>query len=575
MAPAEAIRLVIWDLDETFWQGTLAEGAVTARPEIAALVKALAARGIISSICSKNDFTKAAAELSAQGMWDYFVFPDIGWGPKGPRIAALIEAMQLRPASVLFIDDNPANLAEARYFCPPLQVAGPESLAYILTDPRCAGKADPALTRLHQYRDLAARKTAQAATADATAFLRQSRITVRLDYDIEPHLDRAIELINRTNQLNFTKERLPEDMAAARAALRKDLAAHACRAALIFVRDAYGDYGAAGFYLYFTDVRHRPYLRYFCFSCRLLGLGVETWLYCELGCPDLKIKGDVAANPVTDNRQIDWITHEGGDAARQLAGGTKPLAYVLARGACDMRALLHYCLPLADRMIEELNYFADGFQVLANVLEIATQSAAGFSNEAYDILADFGFTRSALQSVMNNPPPGERGIWLLSLVLDYGKRFRHRDTGVVITLALPAFNLAPGAHPPSAFYGLKELPDHLALFLSAQFDYIGELIPADISAMLRPVLLAAPKDVMIFLIGGSTITLEDDGKICHHPGVAERNAALAAAAEGLNNCEILLPEKFFDDLKNDIVDIYHYHRIVYYRMFCHIQARVL
>jgi hypothetical protein len=56
---AEPVRLVIWDLDETFWKGTLTEGGITFSPEIAmsslrwpnAGSSARSARRTISSRC--------------------------------------------------------------------------------------------------------------------------------------------------------------------------------------------------------------------------------------------------------------------------------------------------------------------------------------------------------------------------------------------------------------------------------------------------------------------------------------------------------------------------------------------
>ena len=40
----EAVRLVIWDLDETFWRGTLTEGGITFLPEHKEIVIELARR---------------------------------------------------------------------------------------------------------------------------------------------------------------------------------------------------------------------------------------------------------------------------------------------------------------------------------------------------------------------------------------------------------------------------------------------------------------------------------------------------------------------------------------------------
>src|ERR1700722_1184400 len=112
------VKLVVWDLDDTFWKGVLSEEAVTPVAEYIELVKRLAARGIVSSICSKNDRESVVNELQKMAVVDYFVLPSIDFQPKGSSIAALIEALQLRSANVVFIDDNPSVLAEAGFSCP-------------------------------------------------------------------------------------------------------------------------------------------------------------------------------------------------------------------------------------------------------------------------------------------------------------------------------------------------------------------------------------------------------------------------------------------------------------------------
>ena len=157
-------------------------------------------------------------------------------------------------------------------------------------DVRCAGKPDPDLSRLRQYRLLERRQREEAATgSDAQAFLRESGITVTLEHDIEAHLDRAIELINRTNQLNFTKARLPEAPDDARAALRALLADHTIQAGLVHVRDHYGDHGLCGIYVVRHHRRLGRALLHFAFSCRILGMGVESWLYRRLSRPSLTV----------------------------------------------------------------------------------------------------------------------------------------------------------------------------------------------------------------------------------------------------------------------------------------------
>ena len=163
----EKVRLVIWDLDDTFWSGTLTEGGIQVVPRNVGIVKTLAARGIVSSICSKNDANRAEAELERAGVLDYFVFRRIAWAAKGAMIQSIVKASQLRPETILFIDDNPVNLNEVRHYIPGLQLAEPDILDGLLGDPRFAGKDDRKMTRLAQYKVLEAKEIDRAEFADA------------------------------------------------------------------------------------------------------------------------------------------------------------------------------------------------------------------------------------------------------------------------------------------------------------------------------------------------------------------------------------------------------------------------
>ena len=46
MQKQEAVRLLIWDLDETFWRGTLEEGGAELLPVHVEMVRTLSGRGI-------------------------------------------------------------------------------------------------------------------------------------------------------------------------------------------------------------------------------------------------------------------------------------------------------------------------------------------------------------------------------------------------------------------------------------------------------------------------------------------------------------------------------------------------
>ena len=50
------IKLVIWDLDDTFWSGTISEEKIISSDYNIDLLKKFTDRGIVNSICSKNNF---------------------------------------------------------------------------------------------------------------------------------------------------------------------------------------------------------------------------------------------------------------------------------------------------------------------------------------------------------------------------------------------------------------------------------------------------------------------------------------------------------------------------------------
>ena len=343
MIALEDVRLVVWDLDDTFWKGTLTEGGIESFiPRHHDLVVKLARRGILSSICSKNDFDEVRRVLTGQGVWDYFVFPSIDWTAKAPRVRQLIADVQLRPQSVLFLDDNPSNLAEVAALAPGVQTAGPELIDRLWMSAETLGKDDSSLSRLAQYKLLERKALDQNHTqGDVAEFLRQSDIRVTIDTDVESNLDRAIELIKRTNQLNFTKRDLPDDLELARRTLREDISQFHRQAGLVRVVDKYGDYGFVGFYMMqalhgFSNTLH------FCFSCRTLGMGVERWVYREIGRPQFHVAGKVVAN-LFDELRIDWINSGGFDLLRSgRTGGAVCAICGFAAAASSMRSRITF-----------------------------------------------------------------------------------------------------------------------------------------------------------------------------------------------------------------------------------------
>lgn len=206
----EKIKLVIWDLDETFWQGTLSEGEIKIVQKNVDIVKELTRRGFVNSISSKNDFETAKKKLTEAGIWDYFIFPSINWTPKGENVRNIITDCQLRAPNILFIDDNISNRKEVEHYNKGINTLSEHEIESLLDMPELKGKDDSGLTRLKQYKILEEKAKIKESYSDNHSFLMESDIRIKILKDAASYRDRILELINRTNQLNYTKIRSNE-----------------------------------------------------------------------------------------------------------------------------------------------------------------------------------------------------------------------------------------------------------------------------------------------------------------------------------------------------------------------------
>src|SRR5690242_15490913 len=115
----KTIKLLVWDLDNTLWEGTLLEGdGVRVRKGLVATLKALDERGILHSVASKNDHDLALAKLKEAGLDDYFLYPQINWNSKAANIRMIVESLNIGMDTVAFIDDEPFERAEVKHSLP-------------------------------------------------------------------------------------------------------------------------------------------------------------------------------------------------------------------------------------------------------------------------------------------------------------------------------------------------------------------------------------------------------------------------------------------------------------------------
>lgn len=489
---AEAIRLVIWDLDETFWSGTLSEGGIVPRENNISLIKSLSERGIVNSICSKNNLDEARSELERLGVWDYFIFPQIAFASKGPMIRKIVEATNLRPETILFLDDNPMNLNEALFLYPGMQVADPAALEIWNPDEFFAGKPDPEMDRLRRYKVLEQKnQDRQSAQGNNLDFLRQSSIRISFHYDVENEFTRIHDLVNRTNQLNFTKNRWPEDEAQALEMFRREASEQFLTVTgYIKVSDRYGHYGICGFFMI------RQYVcRHFLFSCRTMSMGVEQFAWNRLMRPHIDIAPPVISTLNSDESAPDWITVV--NDADSMEDENRPHVQeadrltICLRGGCDFTSMEHY-FRTGQNVIGEYSFAYKTWSITPWARTIAV-AAGAHTPAGQALMKRIGFIPdNFLESAIHTL---EADVYVLSFAVEYAcALYRSRSTGLVFPFCndyltshvfseVPYETIVERAGGPPGFSA-----DEWA-FMQEEFEYVGhrdkQMFSADVSAIFE------------------------------------------------------------------------------------------
>ena len=338
------IKLVIWDLDDTFWEGTISEGSITPINSNIELIKNLTQRGIINSICSKNDIKPVEEKLQELNIMDIFVFKSINWEPKGQRISQLIKNMGLRPSNCLFIDDNIVNLNEASFYEHNLMVMEPYNIPKLIEYFSEIPINDPLQKRLKNYQILEDKFIARQKSNDNLDFLYSSNTQVEIHNNCLCQIERIYELVTRTNQLNYTKRRSTIDE------LIKICSDCTIQSGYVTVSDKFGEYGIVGFYALKNNQ-----LIHFLFSCRTIGQGVEQYVYAFLNHPQLNVVGEVV-NQVTHEPAPAWINNNNNNNNNVNNIKSSSKHKIILKGGCDLKIMVEY-LNTAS-LIEEFTYIS-------------------------------------------------------------------------------------------------------------------------------------------------------------------------------------------------------------------------
>lgn len=376
------LKVLAVDCDNTLWQGICGEAGalgVHIGPAQRALQEFLLARqddGFLIVLASKN--------MSAD-VWAVFdQHPDmllrrqhiaaaaINWQPKSGNLRALAQQLNLGIDSFVFLDDNPAEIAEVMHNCP-------EVLAFPLPadtrrisdwlpllwacDLSAVTSEDRERTRMMQAE--ATRQEMLARTRDLDEFLAGIGLHLAIG-EMAPHqLARVAQLTQRTNQFNLSGKRRSEAEVAA-------LAAHDDHIVLaVEVEDRFGAYGLTGVVIACVegnDANTELVIDTLLLSCRVLGRRVEQGILYALA--------HIAAARGARRIVAPLLPTERNDPVRQFLAGAPWLEVAEHHYVCDVDVA---SAAVAGIKLSEQHVFVPPAATPAST-SIATPAPASISN---------------------------------------------------------------------------------------------------------------------------------------------------------------------------------------------------
>ena len=286
-----ARKLIIVDLDDTLWGGIVGDAGWEnlmlgghhhigeAYADFQQALKSTRNRGILLAIVSKNEEQTALEAIRSHPEMvlrlEDFAGWRINWQDKAQNIIELLTDLNLGPQAAVFIDDSPVERARVKESLSEVLVPDwPEDpLLYpsALLSLRCfdlPSLSREDLARTAMYLTENRRRELKKAAGSLEEWLARLAIRVQVE-DLRPaNLQRATQLMNKTNQMNLSTRRMSETE------LMTWSEPEHRRLCTLRVSDKFGDAGLTG--IISLEIQDdSAHIVDFILSCRVLGRKVE------------------------------------------------------------------------------------------------------------------------------------------------------------------------------------------------------------------------------------------------------------------------------------------------------------
>ena len=226
--PTNTCKGLITDLDETLWSGVLGDDGpegiswdLEQKTQFHALYQTLlnsfAERGTLVAVASKNslDLVQEAFKRPDLAVKPAIFFPvEANWKSKVESVERILRAWNIGPDSVVLVDDNPLELAQIKQAYPSM-----ECVEFRKDDSAFLSKLNDRFSkrqileedrlRASSLREGQVLREASAGGADLDALLAGAGARIIFDW-AKTASERALELVNKTNQFNLNGRRYTE-----------------------------------------------------------------------------------------------------------------------------------------------------------------------------------------------------------------------------------------------------------------------------------------------------------------------------------------------------------------------------
>jgi FkbH-like protein len=265
-------KCLVWDLDNTLWDGVCLEGNVIIKKEAYDIITELDRRGVLHSIASRGEEDTAMKVLEEYKLAGYFLVPKINWLPKSQNIIRISKDLQIPLDEIVFVDDDEFERAQVAFMLPDVLTIDSKQIPELSSLPffSSAGITRESQERRRFYRDEMERKKSEQSFSTRKDFLMSCAMKLNVRFMEENDIPRVVELMTRTHQLNTTGMMLDHE--------RLMNLLHESPKGMNFIvaelQDKYGWYGIIGIAM-IEEEKPLWRLKHFAVSCRVMGRGIE------------------------------------------------------------------------------------------------------------------------------------------------------------------------------------------------------------------------------------------------------------------------------------------------------------